>query len=58
MDLTLKKEATRPAGRDFLQQQARFDDFMHGCNLERPHRALDMNHPAELYHLSISELTR
>ena len=29
MHLTLKKEATKPAARNFLQQQARFDDFIH-----------------------------
>jgi putative transposase len=27
MHPTLKKEATKPAGLNFLQQQARFDDF-------------------------------
>ena len=49
MHLTLKKEATRPAGHNFLQQQAKFDDFMHGYNFERPHQALGMKYPAELY---------
>jgi putative transposase len=38
MHLTLKKEATRPAGRNFLQQQARFDRFMQDFNFERPRR--------------------
>jgi len=28
MHLTLKKETTKPAGSNFLQQQARFDDFI------------------------------
>ena len=28
MHLTLKKEATKPASANFLQQQARFDDFI------------------------------
>jgi putative transposase len=28
MHLTLKKEATKPAAANFLQQQARFDKFM------------------------------
>ncbi len=32
-----------------LQQQARFDDFVHEFNTERPHEALDMKRPAELY---------
>jgi putative transposase len=49
MHLTLKKEATQPAGRNFLQQQARFDRFMHCFNFERPHQALNMKYPAELY---------
>ena len=49
MHLTLKKEATRPAGINFLQQQARFDDFVEEFNIERPHEALAMKCPAELY---------
>ena len=49
MHLTLKKEATKPAAQNFLQQQARFDEFMHCYNHERPHQALDMKYPAELY---------
>jgi transposase InsO family protein len=38
--LTLKKEATRPPGMNSLQQQARFDAFVHEFNAERPHEAL------------------
>ena len=49
MHLTLKKEATRPPGRNSLQQQARFDDFVHEFNTERPHEALQMKRPAEVY---------
>jgi putative transposase len=52
MHLTLKKEATRPAGRNFLQQQAKFDRFMHCFNFERPHEAIGMKYPAELYSAS------
>jgi hypothetical protein len=37
MRLTLKKEATRPASRDFLKQQERFDSFVHVYIQERPH---------------------
>ena len=51
MHLTLKKEATKPAAQNFLQQQAKFDDFIDCYNHERPHQALDMKYPAELYHL-------
>ncbi|MES0046724.1 IS481 family transposase [Mesorhizobium sp. M0053] len=49
MHLTLKKETTKPAGANFLQQQARFDDFINEFNSERPHQALDMAYPAERY---------
>jgi len=45
----LKKEATKPAGKNFLQQQAKFDRFMQCYNHERPHQALNMHYPAELY---------
>ena len=49
MHLTLKKEATRPPGMNSLQQQARFDDFVAEFNTERPHEALAMQCPAEIY---------
>jgi len=49
MHLTLKKEATRPPGRNTLQQQARFDAFVSEFNEERPHEALDMKVPADLF---------
>jgi transposase InsO family protein len=49
MHLTLKKEATRPAGANLLQQQAKFDDFLEEFNTERPHEALAMKCPAQLY---------
>jgi transposase InsO family protein len=49
MHLTLKQETTRPPGMNSLQQQARFDAFMSEFNDERPHEALAMRCPAELY---------
>jgi transposase InsO family protein len=49
MHLTLKKEATRPPGLNSLQQQARFDEFVQEFNSERPHQAIGMKCPAELY---------
>ena len=49
MHLTLKKEATRPPGMNSLQQQARFDEVVKEFNEERPHEAIDMKRPAELY---------
>jgi len=35
MHLTLKKEATKPAAFNFLQQQSRFDDFIEEFNNEQ-----------------------
>ena len=49
MHLTLKKEATRPAGANILQQQGKFDDFIEEFNKERPHEGLAMQCPAEVY---------
>ena len=49
MHLTLKREATRPPAMNGLQQQARFDAFVHEFNVERPHEALAMKCPAEVY---------
>jgi hypothetical protein len=43
------REATRPPGLNSLQQQARFDAFVREFNAERPHEALAMRCPAELY---------
>jgi transposase InsO family protein len=53
MHLTLKKEATRPPGMNSLQQQARFDEFVQEFNHERPHEALGMKIPGELYSASV-----
>jgi len=49
MHLTLKKEATRPPGMNSLQQQAKFDAFVEEFNAERPHEAIGMKLPAEVY---------
>jgi putative transposase len=49
MHLTLKKEATKPAGKNLLQQQAKFDAFLECYNQQRPHQAIGMKYPAELY---------
>ena len=49
MHLTLKKETVAPAAENFLQQQSRFDDFIEEFNTERPHQALQMKTPAEVY---------
>ena len=49
MHLTLKTEATKPAASNVLQQQARFDAFLEHYNRERPHQALAMKVPADVY---------
>ncbi len=49
MHLTLKKETTKPAANNFLQQQEKFDRFIECYNQERPHQAIGMKYPAELY---------
>jgi len=49
MHLTLKLETTKPAGNNFLQQQAKFNDFIDCYNNERPHQALNMRYPTERY---------
>jgi len=49
MHLTLKTQTTRPAGGNSLQQQSKFDDFLEEFNNQRPHEALDMKCPAEVY---------
>jgi len=52
MHLTLKKETTRPAALNFLQQQQKFDYFIDEFNKERPHEALNMKYPSELHNPS------
>ena len=49
MHRTLKAETTRPARRTLLQQQESFDAFINEYNVERPHEALHMMRPAEVY---------
>jgi transposase InsO family protein len=49
MHRTLKFETARPARSNLLQQQERFDEFREEFNNERPHEALDMKFPADVY---------
>jgi len=49
MHRTLKQATTRPAGKNLLQQQERFDNFVEDFNQERPHQALGMRPPADFY---------
>jgi transposase InsO family protein len=56
MHRTLKKETTRPSAPTLLQQQQRFDAFVHRFNHERPHEALGMDTPASWYQPSPRQL--
>lgn len=49
MHRTLKRETARPARSNLLQQQERFDEFTEEFNQERPHEALSMKRPSEIY---------
>ena len=49
MHRTLKFETARPARQNLLQQQERFDEFVDEFNRERPHEALGMKRPADVY---------
>jgi transposase InsO family protein len=49
MHRTLKQETTRPARNNLLQQQERFDEFVEEFNSVRPHEALAMKRPGDVY---------
>jgi len=49
MHRTLKQETTRPARGNNLAQQEAFDAFVNEFNNDRPHEALKMRRPAEVY---------
>jgi len=49
MHRTLKRETTRPPRSNLLLQQECFDDFMVEFNEQRPHEALGMKRPADVY---------
>lgn len=49
MHRTLKAETTRPARTNLLQQQERFDEWVDEFNQQRPHEALDMKTPSDVY---------
>ena len=52
MHRTLKEETTRPAAGTLLAQQRSFDRFVERFNYERPHEALQMKTPSEIYERS------
>lgn len=49
MHRTLKLEAATPSAKNMLQQQEKFDEFVEEYNCERPHQALSMKSPSEVY---------
>jgi transposase InsO family protein len=49
MHLTLKTECTRPPAGTLLEQQEKFDSFVTQFNNERPHEALEMKRPANVF---------
>jgi transposase InsO family protein len=49
MHLTLKQQTARPSAQNAIQQQERFDAFLAEFNGERPHEALAMQRPADVY---------
>ena len=51
--LTLKQETTRPAAKNSVQQQEKFDQFVKDFNEYRPHEALGMAKPSNLYRPSL-----
>jgi len=52
MHRTLKQEATIPPASSLRAQQRKFDRFLEEFNQERPHEALEMKRPGEIYQLS------
>ncbi|MCH8878022.1 MAG: transposase [Chloroflexi bacterium] len=52
MHRTLKQEATIPPAASLRGQQRKFDRFREEFNQERPHEALEMKRPGELYQSS------
>ena len=56
MHRTLKAETTRPARTNLLQQQERFDEWCREFNYDRPHEALRMKRPVELFSPSTRQL--
>jgi putative transposase len=56
MHRTLKAETTRPAAKDLRAQQRRFDSFRRVFNEVRPHEAIDLDTPADVYSPSLRTL--
>ena len=58
MHRTLKQEATIPPASSLKGQQRKFDAFREEFNQERPHEAIEMKRPAELYRPSGQRLPK
>jgi hypothetical protein len=58
MHRTLKKEATIPPEKNLKTQQRRFNKFQKEYNNTRPHEALDMKTPSEIYTNSKREMPK
>jgi transposase InsO family protein len=56
MHLTLKQQTASPPAATGKRQQLAFDGFCHEFNYERPHEALGMKTPAEVYVPSMRQL--
>lgn len=56
MHRTLKAETTRPAAGNLRAQQRKFNRFIEEFNTARPHEALDMQTPCEIYTPSNREM--
>jgi len=57
MHRTLKLEATNQAVGNLLQQQEKFDYFRKEFNCQRPHQAIQMKRPADVYKQSERKYT-
>ena len=55
MHKTLKLSVTKPPARNLLSQQEKFNFFSEEFNHERPHEALQMKTPSQVYKKSVRE---
>ena len=58
MHRTLKQEATIPPGSSLRSQQRKFDHFREEFNQVRPHEALEMKRPGEVYQASVRAMPK
>lgn len=58
MHRDLKREATRPPAASMRLQQRHFNEFVRRFNTERPHEALNMDRPANVYRASARSFPR